>query len=229
MSAQVQPENVLAFHQISFDLDTNTAEVDGVRLNTTPMALRLLRFLMLQPFGTTVTQRMIMDHPYPTEPAQDHQTPDVLICALRQALGGERDYIKSVWGRGYVLQNPQIQALTRPRRSLPARHPNAKPRLPQVVMLPGPNHVFLPDGSTLTRADLPEPTTYRWVSRRKVLVVRAIIHGLITVEEAARMYPSLTLAEVGEWVASFRDAGQSGLKVTHIHVRRSASQTAATL
>ena len=36
----------------------------------------------------------------------------------------------------------------------------------------GPNHVVLPDGSRMTRSDLPPRDTVRWVARRKAAVVR---------------------------------------------------------
>ena len=48
----------------------------------------------------------------------------------------------------------------------------------------GPRQVTLPDGSILTRADLPPPETRRWVASRKAVVVKAVIHGLISQAEA---------------------------------------------
>ncbi len=46
----------------------------------------------------------------------------------------------------------------------------------------GPRAVTLPDGTILTRADLPPPETRRWVASRKLTVVRAVAYGLITPE-----------------------------------------------
>ena len=48
----------------------------------------------------------------------------------------------------------------------------------------GPRAVSLPDGSVMTRADLPAQDTRRWVASRKAKVVRAVIYGLITAAEA---------------------------------------------
>ena len=42
----------------------------------------------------------------------------------------------------------------------------------------GPRAVTLPDGSIMTRADLPPPETRRWVASRKAAVVRGVVHGL---------------------------------------------------
>ena len=52
----------------------------------------------------------------------------------------------------------------------------------------GPRQVTLPDGSILTRADLPPADTRRWVASRKVVVVRAVSHGLISEAEALERY-----------------------------------------
>jgi len=43
----------------------------------------------------------------------------------------------------------------------------------------GPRSVTLPDGTILTRADLPPKETRRWVASRKAVLVQAVAHGLI--------------------------------------------------
>lgn len=48
----------------------------------------------------------------------------------------------------------------------------------------GPRAVTLPDGSVMSRADLPPADTVRWVASRKAAVVRGVVYGLITQEEA---------------------------------------------
>ncbi len=52
----------------------------------------------------------------------------------------------------------------------------------------GPRAVTLPDGTILTRADLPPPETRRWVASRKLTVVRAVAYGLMTQKEAVERY-----------------------------------------
>ena len=52
----------------------------------------------------------------------------------------------------------------------------------------GPRQVTLPDGSILSRADLPPPNTRRWVASRKATVVKAVVHGLLTQKEALDRY-----------------------------------------
>jgi hypothetical protein len=83
----------------------------------------------------------------------------------------------------------------------------------------GPRQVTLPDGSILTRADLPPAETRRWVASRKAIVVRAVLYGLIPQSEALERY---TLSE--EEFASWRDAvekhGDKALRVTTIQKYR---------
>ncbi|MCL4065306.1 DUF1153 domain-containing protein [Pseudomonas sp. GX19020] len=79
----------------------------------------------------------------------------------------------------------------------------------------GPRQVTLPDGSVLTRADLPAPETRRWVASRKATVVRAVAHGLITAEEARERY-SLSEEEFRLWCDAVEKHGEKALKVTSI-------------
>ncbi|WP_103333369.1 CtrA inhibitor SciP [Pseudotabrizicola formosa] len=83
----------------------------------------------------------------------------------------------------------------------------------------GPRQVTLPDGSILTRADLPAPDTRRWVASRKVVVVRAVIHGLITEAEALERY-ALSEEEFALWRQAVEVHGEKGLKVTTIQKYR---------
>ena len=77
----------------------------------------------------------------------------------------------------------------------------------------GPRAVTLPDGSVMTRADLPSPDTRRWVASRKLLVVRGVLHGLITQPEAQEMY-GISPEEFQEWLQAVSQHGEAGLKVT---------------
>ncbi|MEH7826672.1 DUF1153 domain-containing protein [Gemmobacter denitrificans] len=83
----------------------------------------------------------------------------------------------------------------------------------------GPRQVTLPDGSVLTRADLPPADTQRWVASRKATVVRAVQHGLITESEALERY-SLSEEEFALWRAAVERHGVKALKVTAIQKYR---------
>lgn len=75
--------------------------------------------------------------------------------------------------------------------------------------------VIGPDGERMTRADLPAASTSRWVPRRKARVVAAVEGGLISREEAARLY-SISDEEFDSWRAAFSSLGMRGLRVTRL-------------
>ncbi|GHF56073.1 CtrA inhibitor SciP [Seohaeicola zhoushanensis] len=77
----------------------------------------------------------------------------------------------------------------------------------------GPRAVTLPDGTVMTRADLPAADTSRWVASRKAKVVRGVLYGLIGQEEALRAY-GLSDEEFRSWVAAVADHGEDALKTT---------------
>lgn len=83
----------------------------------------------------------------------------------------------------------------------------------------GPRQVTLPDGSILTRADLPKPDTRRWVASRKAVVVRAVVYGLISEAEALERY-ALSEEEFALWRQAVQQHGESALKVTAIQKYR---------
>ncbi|MBC7139349.1 MAG: DUF1153 domain-containing protein [Defluviimonas sp.] len=77
----------------------------------------------------------------------------------------------------------------------------------------GPRAVTLPDGTVMTRADLPPPETRRWVASRKAKVVKAVACGLIPMKEALERY-GLSEEEFGFWRAAVSQHGEDALKVT---------------
>lgn len=79
----------------------------------------------------------------------------------------------------------------------------------------GPRAVTLPDGTVMTRADLPDQDTRRWVASRKAAVVRAIKHGLISWHDALEVY-ELSDEELQLWHAAVEQHGEAALKATAI-------------
>ena len=75
----------------------------------------------------------------------------------------------------------------------------------------GPRAVTLPDGQVLTHADLPPQNTRRWVVSRKVAVVRGVLYGLISQEDALERY-ALSDEEFASWVKAVADHGEDALK-----------------
>jgi len=83
----------------------------------------------------------------------------------------------------------------------------------------GPRAVTLPDGTVLSRADLPPPSTTRWVASRKAAVVRGVIYGLLDQDEALDRY-GLSREEFLEWVRAVSEHGEDALKTTSLQKYR---------
>ena len=81
------------------------------------------------------------------------------------------------------------------------------------------SYVIGPDGSPLTLADLPPPSTKRWVIRRKAEVVAAVRGGLLSLDEACKRY-TLTVEEFLAWQRSIDRYGVPGLRVTRLQIYR---------
>lgn len=83
----------------------------------------------------------------------------------------------------------------------------------------GPRAITLPDGTVLTRADLPPADTTRWVASRKAAVVRSVRFGLITFSEAKATY-GLSDEEYESWENAVKQHGESALKATSVQQYR---------
>ena len=71
----------------------------------------------------------------------------------------------------------------------------------------------LPDGTIMTRADLPSEKTRRWVASRKAAVVRAVEYCLISQKDALERY-QLSEEEFAEWQTAVLQHGEAALKAT---------------
>jgi two-component system cell cycle response regulator CtrA len=63
--------------------------------------------------GTTLTKESFLNHLYGGMNEPDMKIIDVFICKLRKKLAnasGGKDYIETVWGRGYVIREPSENA-----------------------------------------------------------------------------------------------------------------------
>lgn len=83
----------------------------------------------------------------------------------------------------------------------------------------GPRQVTLPDGTILSRADLPAADTRRWVASRKAIVVKAVAYDLIGLEEALDRY-GLSEEEFESWRQAVACHGEVALKVTTLQKYR---------
>jgi hypothetical protein len=79
----------------------------------------------------------------------------------------------------------------------------------------GPRAVTLPDGTVMTRADLPDPGVVRWVASRKAAVVKAVRHGLVPKGEILDRY-GISGEELDAWMDAVDRYGEAALKATAI-------------
>ena len=102
-------QSIIKTGKISVNLDAKTVEVDGKAVHLTGKEYQMLELLSLRK-GTTLTKEMFLNHLYGGMDEPELKIIDVFICKLRKKLstatGGE-NYIETVWGRGYVLRDPQ--------------------------------------------------------------------------------------------------------------------------
>ena len=101
-------QSVIQTGDMVVNLDSKTVEVNGHPVHLTGKEYGMLELLSLRK-GTTITKEMFLNHLYGGLDEPDLKIIDVFVCKLRKrltaALDGE-DYIETVWGRGYVLREP---------------------------------------------------------------------------------------------------------------------------
>ena len=99
---------VITTGQLSVNLDFHTVEVEGQPIHLTGKEYGILELLSLRK-GTTLTKEMFLNHLYGGMDEPELKIIDVFICKLRKKLStatGGDNYIETVWGRGYVLRDP---------------------------------------------------------------------------------------------------------------------------
>ena len=106
-------QSVIRTGRIAVNLDAKTVEVDGKPIHLTGKEYQMLELLSLRK-GSTLTKEMFLNHLYGGMDEPEVKIIDVFICKLRKKLasatGGE-NYIETVWGRGYVLRDPEPETM----------------------------------------------------------------------------------------------------------------------
>ena len=102
-------QSVIKTGLVSVNLDAKTVEVAGKLVHLTGKEYQMLELLSLRK-GTTLTKEMFLNHLYGGMDEPELKIIDVFICKLRKKLSeatGSSNYIETVWGRGYVLRDPE--------------------------------------------------------------------------------------------------------------------------
>lgn len=105
-------QSVIKTGKLAVNLDARNIEADGKPLHLTGKEYGILELLSLRK-GTTLTKEMFLNHLYGGMDEPEVKIIDVFICKLRKKLAnatGGQNYIETVWGRGYVLRDPEAAA-----------------------------------------------------------------------------------------------------------------------
>jgi two-component system cell cycle response regulator CtrA len=101
-------QSVINTGDLCVNLDTKTVEVGGARVHVTRKEYLILELLSLRK-GAALTKEMFLNNLYGGMDEPENKIIDVFICKQRKKLAnasGGKDYIETVWGRGYILCEP---------------------------------------------------------------------------------------------------------------------------
>ena len=108
--SQGHAQSEITIGKVKINLDTRTVEAAGKPVHLTGKEYGILELLALRK-GSTLTKEMFLNHLYGGMDEPEVKIIDVFICKLRkkieQATGD--NYIETVWGRGYVLRDPEAE------------------------------------------------------------------------------------------------------------------------
>lgn len=100
-------ESIVKVGKMVIDLDTKVVTVADKILTLTGKEYALVELLALKK-GSTVSKEQFLNHLYNGMDEPEIKIIDVFFCKIRakiKELSGGEDYITTVWGRGYILQD----------------------------------------------------------------------------------------------------------------------------
>jgi two-component system cell cycle response regulator CtrA len=125
--------------ELTLNLDSKTVEIGGEPVHLTGKEYQMLELLMLRK-GTTLTKEMFLNHLYGGMDEPELKIIDVFICKVRKKLAaatGGKEFIQTIWGRGYCLRDPAAGAgLGKRYTTKPAGVPVGYPPLRMVAAAP---------------------------------------------------------------------------------------------
>ena len=101
-------QSLIQTGDIEVNLDSKTVAVNSVRVHLTSKEYQMLELLSLRK-GMMLTKEMFLNNLYSGMNEPEIKIIDVFICKLRKKLANAsygKDYIETVWGRGYRLREP---------------------------------------------------------------------------------------------------------------------------
>jgi two-component system cell cycle response regulator CtrA len=107
--SQGHAQSTIVTGNVIVNLDSRTVEVNDKPLHLTGKEYGIIELLSLRK-GTTLTKEMFLNHLYGGMDEPEVKIIDVFICKLRKKIENMNDgesYIETVWGRGYVMRDPE--------------------------------------------------------------------------------------------------------------------------
>jgi len=101
-------QSVIEIDDLVINLDNKSVAVNGERVYLTGKEYQMLELLALRK-GTTLSKEVFLNNLYGGMDEPELKIIDVFICKVRKKLAnasGGKDYIETVWGRGYMLRQP---------------------------------------------------------------------------------------------------------------------------
>lgn len=100
--------SIIRTGDVEVNLDTQTVSIKGENMHLTGKEYGIMELLSLRK-GSTLNKDQFLNHLYGGIDEPELKIIDVFICKLRKKLekaSGGKNYIETVWGRGYVLKDP---------------------------------------------------------------------------------------------------------------------------
>ena len=107
--SQGHAQSTIETGSVGVNLDSRTVTVGGQPLHLTGKEYGIIELLSLRK-GSTLTKEMFLNHLYGGMDEPEVKIIDVFICKLRKKIELMNDgesHIETVWGRGYVMREPQ--------------------------------------------------------------------------------------------------------------------------
>ena len=107
--SQGHAQSIVRIGDLIVNVDAKTVHIKRIRVNLTGKEYRMLELLSLRS-GTIITKEMFLSQLYGGMDEPEIKIIDVFMSKIRKKLAiasGGKDYIETVWGRGYLLREPQ--------------------------------------------------------------------------------------------------------------------------
>jgi two-component system cell cycle response regulator CtrA len=107
--SQGHAQSVVQTGDLIVNLDAKTVHINQVCVHLTGKEYRMLELMSIRK-GTTLTKEMFLSQLYGGMDEPEIKIIDVFMCKIRKKLANAsngKEYIETVWGRGYLLREPQ--------------------------------------------------------------------------------------------------------------------------